>query len=195
MAASMLECVQIFCLRILAIAQLVFVLTWLWRWTQLSLMGGEGLDTHTVLVCVCAWHCVCGTACFICRLTRLEHSHLSLLPFLPFFLLFLAQVLMQGHDEGELWGLAVHPSTNNFVTASCDKTIRTWSLSTKVCFFMTWQLNLNACACLQIASKSAFNGLSLHNNISATVHAMTKWFVLFCSAQDGEFADINCLVF
>ena len=39
---------------------------------------------------------------------------------------------------------------------------------------------------------------SLHikaNNISTTVHAMTKSFVPFCSAQDGEFADINCLVF
>ena len=46
-----------------------------------------------------------------------------------------AQVLMQGHDEGELWGLAVHPSTNKFVTASCDKTIRSWSLDTKVSLY------------------------------------------------------------
>ena len=28
-----------------------------------------------------------------------------------------------------------------------------------------------------------------------TVHAMTKFFVLFCSAQDGESADMNCFVF
>ena len=32
-------------------------------------------------------------------------------------------------------------------------------------------------------------------NISTTVHAMTKLFVPFCSARDGESADMNCLVF
>ena len=32
-------------------------------------------------------------------------------------------------------------------------------------------------------------------NISTTVHATTKLFVLFCSAQDGESTDMNCLVF
>ena len=32
-------------------------------------------------------------------------------------------------------------------------------------------------------------------NISTTVHAMTKPFVPFCSAQDGKSADMNCLVF
>ena len=32
-------------------------------------------------------------------------------------------------------------------------------------------------------------------DISPTIIAMTKLFVLFCSAQDDESADINCLVF
>ena len=31
--------------------------------------------------------------------------------------------------------------------------------------------------------------------ILTTVHAMTKSFVPFCSAQDGESTDMNCLVF
>ena len=38
----------------------------------------------------------------------------------------------------------------------------------------------------------AFNSLILHKNILTTVHAMTKPFVPFCSAQDSESADINC---
>ena len=37
--------------------------------------------------------------------------------------------------------------------------------------------------------------LSLYENILTTIHAMTKSFLLFCSAQDGESADMNCLVF
>ena len=53
---------------------------------------------------------------------------------------------MQGHKEGELWGLAVHPSTNLFVTASDDKTVCTWSLDTKVCVCVC--TCVCACVCL-----------------------------------------------
>ena len=41
---------------------------------------------------------------------------------------------------------------------------------------------------------SAFNGPKALQNILTTLHAMTKLFVPFCSAQDGEFTDMNCLV-
>ena len=41
----------------------------------------------------------------------------------------------------------------------------------------------------------AFSGKMPLPNISTTVHAMRKSFVPFCSAQDGESIDINCLVF
>ena len=41
----------------------------------------------------------------------------------------------------------------------------------------------------------AFESLPKTTCISTIVHAMTKLFVPFCSAQDDESTDINCLVF
>ena len=40
-----------------------------------------------------------------------------------------------------------------------------------------------------------FNDQTSHKNISTTVSAITKSFLSLCSAQDGESADMNCLVF
>ena len=37
--------------------------------------------------------------------------------------------------------------------------------------------------------------LQLYNNILKTIHAMTKSFVLFYSAHNGESTDMNCLAF
>ena len=37
-----------------------------------------------------------------------------------------------GHGEGELWGLATHPTANKFVTASEDGSVRLWDVVNKV---------------------------------------------------------------
>ena len=37
-----------------------------------------------------------------------------------------------GHSEGELWGLTTHPSSDKFVTASEDGTVRQWDIGNKV---------------------------------------------------------------
>ena len=34
--------------------------------------------------------------------------------------------LLQGHYDGELWGLAVNPTNSQYVTCGGDKTIRIW---------------------------------------------------------------------
>ena len=40
------------------------------------------------------------------------------------------RMIMHGHADGELWGLATHPTQPIFITASDDKSIRTWNMKT-----------------------------------------------------------------
>lgn len=42
------------------------------------------------------------------------------------------QSLVQGHSEGELWGLSVHSSMPRYATASDDGTVRVWDLAGRV---------------------------------------------------------------
>eukprot|EP01033_Poteriospumella_lacustris_P007987 gene7987-5748_t len=39
--------------------------------------------------------------------------------------------IARGHSFGELWGLAVHPTRDEFVTVGEDKTVRLWSIRSK----------------------------------------------------------------
>ncbi|PNI66240.1 EML6 isoform 4 [Pan troglodytes] len=42
-----------------------------------------------------------------------------------------SNILIDGHMEGEIWGLATHPSKNLFISASNDGTARIWDLADK----------------------------------------------------------------
>lgn len=54
--------------------------------------------------------------------------------------------MLHGHSEGELWGLAVSQQSHDFATASCDKTVCTWSLDTKV-----RSPHINSCTCISLS--------------------------------------------
>ena len=57
-------------------------------------------------------------------------------------------------------------------------------------------ISSSTCACHEwIKSQIAQPSTASTHNISTIVHATTKSFVLFCSAQDGEFTDMKCLMF
>lgn len=43
-----------------------------------------------------------------------------------------SNILINGHVEGEIWGLAAHPSKDMCLTASSDGTARIWDLADKV---------------------------------------------------------------
>lgn len=43
-----------------------------------------------------------------------------------------SNILINGHMQGEIWGLATHPSKDIFISASDDGTIRIWDIVDKV---------------------------------------------------------------
>ena len=64
------------------------------------------------------------------------------------------QKLVMGHSEGELWGLATHPSKEVYVTASYDGFIKVWDIKTKksVC-----QINANTkMRCIDFSPDGAY---------------------------------------
>lgn len=53
-------------------------------------------------------------------------------------------LIMQGHCEGELWALAVHPTKPLAMTGSDDRSVRLGDLTCFVCFCLT-MYNLRYC--------------------------------------------------
>ncbi|KAL3875087.1 hypothetical protein ACJMK2_038022 [Sinanodonta woodiana] len=69
-------------------------------------------------------------------------------------------ILIQGHMEGELWGLTVHPTSSICATVSDDKTVRIWDVSEKFKMIRSKTLKqAGRCICFSPDGKNLAVGL------------------------------------
>ena len=74
--------------------------------------------------------------------------------------------LLQGHGEGEIWGLDTHPIEDECMTVSDDKTLRVWDLS---------KLRLKKVRNNTIATAPIPKGCCLRELVSRICFLMNKW--------------------
>ncbi|XP_013391678.1 echinoderm microtubule-associated protein-like 6 [Lingula anatina] len=84
------------------------------------------------------------------------------------------QVLVRGHSEGELWGLATHPTMARFATASYDGTVRIWDIVNKM---MVQKLAIGAAHCVDFSSDGEMVAVGLKTGefMLLTVTGLTLW--------------------
>ena len=74
--------------------------------------------------------------------------------------------LLQGHGEGEIWGLDTHPIEDECMTVSDDKTLRVWDLS---------KLRLKKVRNNTITTAPIFKGCCHRELVSQIYFLMKKW--------------------
>ena len=74
--------------------------------------------------------------------------------------------LLQGHGEGEIWGLDTHPIEDECMTVSDDKTLRVWDLS---------KLRLKKVRNNAIATTPTPKGCCQRELVSRIYFVMNKW--------------------
>ncbi|KAI0227896.1 Echinoderm microtubule-associated protein-like 6 [Lamellibrachia satsuma] len=95
-------------------------------------------------------------------------------------------LLSCGHGEGELWGLATHPSADRFITASEDGTVRSWDVINKR---MVHKLTIGAARSADISPDGEMVAVGLKNG-GIAILAMSNFKVLGERRDRGSSIDV-----
>ena len=112
-------------------------------------------------------------------------------------------VISEGHYEKEVWGLAVHPGKEEFVTAGDDNVLRLWNTISKDCLqkmslegkcralayspLGSWNQDQPHLACGIITGKIIVVDGGLRTmNILAELHHPTQWIQEICYTFEGS---------
>ena len=83
-------------------------------------------------------------------------------------------MLVQGHAEGELWGLAVNEESDVIATASDDKTLKLWALKDKK-MLLSYPLS-QAARCVDFSPNGKFIAVGFKNGSFAVFEAgVLRW--------------------
>ncbi|XP_064621338.1 echinoderm microtubule-associated protein-like 6 [Lineus longissimus] len=98
------------------------------------------------------------------------------------------KALVHGHSEGELWGLAVHPTMERCVTASDDGTMRIWDLTTKA---MLHSLRVGPARSAHYSSDGEYLAIGLKNGEFLLLNANNLKLISKKRDRNKSIADIR----
>ncbi|CAF3456731.1 unnamed protein product [Rotaria socialis] len=112
----------------------------------------------------------------------------------------LIRVSIQGHAEGEIWGLSTNPKKHEICTASDDKTVRVWSLKDlRMIRFQTFQKLLRSCEYSQDGKTIAvgtkddgrYLAVGTHDNFVDIYNVETRKRAGICKANSSYITHVD----
>ncbi|KAL5008221.1 hypothetical protein ScPMuIL_013802 [Solemya velum] len=98
-------------------------------------------------------------------------------------------ILTQGHMQGELWGLSVHPTGSMFATVSDDKTLRLWDGSDHK--LINFKLMKQAGRCVTFSPDGKHLAVGLKDGSFVVINAETMDDIVSFHHRKEEISDIR----